>query len=130
MSIFLAQLTYVTVNKRSGSNLHPIIHYFHLGEVHVSLNTSFNNLVYLIQSNLFPSTEYLVSRITLYRDGCSNSNVITIVEDKDVLWLFSLISIPLLILFLLLTLSHLVHQVFLFQGPYQELPIAHLMSLI
>ena len=69
-----------------------LYHNFHLGEVHVPLNTSFNQLVYVIQSNLFPSSKYLISRITLYRDGCSNPNVITIVEDKDVLWLLSLIS--------------------------------------
>ena len=63
---------------------------FHL--VHVLLNTSFNQLIYIIQSNLFPSFEYLISRITLYRDGCNNPNVVTIVEDKDVLWLLFLIS--------------------------------------
>ncbi|XP_050944055.1 uncharacterized protein LOC127150391 [Cucumis melo] len=52
----------------------------------------FNNLQIISNVDFFPNLEVSVSRLTVYWKDCNNSNLIRIVDDKDVSWIMLVIS--------------------------------------
>ena len=58
--------------------------YYRMIDVYVSCSSSFQGFIQCIQGRLFPSSDLFVCRGTLYWDGCNNSNLLLVVEDKDV----------------------------------------------
>ena len=52
---------------------------------------SFPGFVKSIQGRLFLSSNFYVSHLTVYWDGCNNSNFVRIIKDKDVSWLMYLV---------------------------------------
>ncbi|KAA0054157.1 protein FAR1-RELATED SEQUENCE 4-like [Cucumis melo var. makuwa] len=57
---------------------------YRLLDVYVPVSSPFQEFVNCIQRRLFPNLEVSVSRLTVYWTNCNNSNLIRIVDDKDV----------------------------------------------
>ncbi|TYK14069.1 protein FAR-RED ELONGATED HYPOCOTYL 3-like [Cucumis melo var. makuwa] len=65
---------------------------YRLLDVYVPVSSSFQEFANCIQRRLFPNSEVSVSRLTVYWKDCNNSNLIRIVDDKDVSWIMLVIS--------------------------------------
>ena len=60
-------------------------------DVYDPCSSSFQEFIQCIQGRIFPYSDPFVCRVTLYWNGCNNSNLIRIVEDKEVYWLMLVI---------------------------------------